>query len=53
MRRLSENSTDSKEKYSETHVPKKVQPPELMYVTQLYGAYNTTGLGLNIRAELL
>ena len=25
-----------------------MQPPELIYVTQLYAAYNTTGNGLNI-----
>lgn len=37
-----------RKKKPETHVPEKVQLPELIYVTQLYAAYNTAGPGLNI-----
>ena len=37
-----------RKKKPETVVPSTVQPPELIYVTQLYAAYNTTGNGLNI-----
>jgi len=37
-----------RKKKPEAHVPEKVRTPELIYVTQLYEAYNTTGPGLNI-----
>ena len=37
-----------RKKKPKTVVPKKVQPPEMTYVLQLYAAYNTTKAGLNV-----